>query len=943
MISIGRLSNASAAADYYLTRQAGCSLDYYTGAGERRGAWHGRGAKQLGLEGELTERHETVFRGLLEGRAPEGAQLVKPELRTDPRGLLDARPLVAAVRVTDAEVFRSGQPQIWQDFDRLSARARRSRLTHVTLRADAAVDMAAAAGLDAKTIYASVGVDLDEALKHVDERVDIRRPGYDVVFSAPKSVSVLFGLAEPKVAEQVRQAHAAAINEAMIYFEMFVARGASGKHREGQHTLRVPTDGLIAASFEHRASRADDPQLHTHVVVANLLRRPDGTWTAIDSAALYRHQLAAGHIYQAVLRGELTKRLGLEWTPVRRGLAELTNIPEGLRRQFSQRRQAIEAALEKNGEQGMDAARKACLDTRPPKAHTPEMTLRDRWRSRAVDAGVDVETITQPGDAVPPQMDVAAVVDGLLASDGLTERRSTFDPRDLLVGVCNAIPGGADVNLSSLLDIGRKVLRDPDTVPLLATGPGERAYSTSELLATEQDALSLVHAQRSAGIAVVPADLAQAALEKDRLSPEQAAAVQQLLTSGNGVDVLVGPAGAGKTRALRAARVAWQAAGCEVAGASLAAVAARELEKGAGINAMSLTRFLAQVKERGLARDAVVVVDEASMIGTRQLLEVMKLAHASHAKVVLVGDPHQLSEIEAGGLFGSLALQEEALQLSINQRQVAPWEVKALACLRNGDPIRALETYAARDRVRLGASRQQIMERLTADYLLARTDHDTSDVMVLAVRNRDVRSINETIRDYLRKHGQLGQDELSVGSEERERRFAVGDEVVVTRNDYRLDLFNGTRANVLAIDLARGWLTLRARDGQTVTVDARWAAERLEHGYAMTCHRAQGVTVDVALLYGTSALNREHAYVAMSRGRHANYVYATHDDLRHYDECGLDDPGHDQDELTRLAGEALGDAVARSRRQRLALEHGPESRLGQSQEALPVRSSERAA
>jgi conjugative relaxase-like TrwC/TraI family protein len=932
VISIGRLSSATAAADYYLTRQANCSLDYYTGAGERRGTWLGRGAQALGLAGELAAHHDDVFRNLLHGRAPDGRTLVAPELRTDPRGLLDARPLIAAIRAADLATSLSGPPA--DALERHARRADRSPLISVTLRADHALTLAAAAGLDARQLYAAHGLSLDEALAHVDDRVDVRRPGYDVVFSAPKSVSVLYGLADLQVADQVREAHSHAISQAMAYLELFVARGARGKHHDGQHAVRVSTDGLTATSFEHRASRADDPQLHTHVVIANLLRRPDGHWSAIDSAALYRHQLTAGYIYQAVLRGELTRRLGVDWTPVRRGLAEIHDIPKTLCRVFSQRRQAIESLLVARGEAGMDAARRACLDTRPAKPHTPEAIQRERWHARAQDAGFDLATLHVSGRRESPEIDTDRLVADLLSAEGLTAQHSTFDPRDVLRGVCEALPVGAHVDLPTLLDLGRAVVRDDDTVPLLR-GPlaGERTYSTTDMLAAEADALNLVAHQRGTGLAAVEGELVDVVLSRDCLSGEQRELVRRLLTSTAGVNVIVGPAGAGKTRALRAAREAWQAAGRTVVGTSLAAVAARELQNGSGIPANSLARFLNDLHQAPLTPRTVVVVDEASMIGTRQLLDLLRTAAEQQAKVVLVGDPNQLSEIEAGGLFASLAGTEDALRLHTNQRQAEPWERDALAALRDGDPTRALDAYADHDRVRLAPDRTQLVDRLTADYLQARSGAGDPDVLVLAVRNSDVRAVNAAIRHQLRAHGVLGDAEIQVGSEERARAYAAGDDVVITRNDYRREVFNGTRARVTALDARTGELTLNTRDGQRLTVPAAWAADRLDHAYAMTCHRAQGITVDTALLYGTAALSREAAYVAMSRGREANYVYATHEELRGYDECGLDEHDHDSEQATLLAAQALGDAVHRSRRQRLAHDYAPTCRLGREEDA----------
>jgi conjugative relaxase-like TrwC/TraI family protein len=924
VISIGRLSNATAAADYYLTRQAGCSMDYYTGAGERRGLWIGRGARVLDLTGELTPAHEQVFRQLLHGLGRDGLPLVSPVLRSNPKGLLDARPLIEAIRAADAELLRSGDPGPWQTFDALARRVDRNALATVTVRADVALAMAAAAGVDARQVYGGCGLSLDDALLHVDERIDVRRPGYDVVFSAPKSVSVVYGLGTPEVGEEVRRAHAIAIAEAMTYLELFVAQSVRGHKSEGRHAVRVGTDGLIAAAFEHRSSRADDPQLHTHVVIANLLQGPDGHWGAIDSAALYRHQLTAGYIYQAVLRGELTNRLGVEWTDVRRGLAEIRAVPKALCREFSQRRQAIEGRLAELGESGMDAARKACLDTRPPKHHTPEATQRDRWHGRAIDAGFNPADLQLTGTAEAPSVEEEQLIGDLVGPEGLTAKRSTFDPRDVLRGVCEALAGGSQVDLTRLLDLGRAVVRHPETVALLRSqAPGERSYSTADMLAAEQQALELVAASRDQGLAVVPEHVIDAVLVRDAISDEQRDLVRRLVTSGAGVDVVVGPAGTGKTRALRAAREAWEAMGHTVIGASLAAVAARELQNGSGIPATSLARFLGGLQRDGLPERSVIVVDEASMIGTRQHLELMQAAAAHGAKLVLVGDPRQLSEIEAGGLFASLARADDALALTTNQRQAEAWEREALTALREGDPGTALDAYADHDRVRLAADRQQLLDRLTADYLLARSASRDEDVLVLAVRNSDVRSVNAEVRGRLREHGLLGVDEIRVGRDERARTYAAGDEVVITRNDYRRQVFNGTRARVMRVDLRSGQLTLATRDGQELAVPAVWAADRLDHAYAMTCHRAQGITVDVALLYGTAALSREAAYVAMSRGRTANFIYATHEELRGYDECGLDEHGHDADEMTMLAGQALGDAISRSRRQRLAQDYLP--------------------
>jgi conjugative relaxase-like TrwC/TraI family protein len=195
-------------------------------------------------------------------------------------------------------------------------------------------------------------------------RVDVRRAGDDVTFSAPKSVSTLMALADPAVVEQVVAAHRQAATEALSLLEGLSARAARGHQGDGQRAPRIDTDGFVAAAFTHTTSRALDPQLHTHVVIANLAHATDGRWSALDSRTLHREATTASYLYQHRLRAELTERLGVTWSGIERGVAEVNGIPLGVRREFSTRRRQIEHALEQaavdgRGEGAGAAARRA--------------------------------------------------------------------------------------------------------------------------------------------------------------------------------------------------------------------------------------------------------------------------------------------------------------------------------------------------------------------------------------------------------------------------------------------------------------------------------------------------------------------------------------------------------------------------------------------------------
>jgi ATP-dependent exoDNAse (exonuclease V) alpha subunit len=576
------------------------------------------------------------------------------------------------------------------------------------------------------------------------------------------------------------------------------------------------------------------------------------------------------------------------------------------------------------------------LATRPDKQHSEGATLSARWAAQARDAGFDpadleaaIGQVTPP--ALPPATEVAA---RLVADDGLTRRRSTFDRRDVMRAVCEAIPAGAAVTLAQMQELATAVVRDRETVTLLPTAPvAERRYSTAPLLATERDAQALAVQRRSDGLGTVDRRQVRSILAGCDLSAEQAAMVRQVTSSGAGVDVVVGPAGSGKTRALAAARVAWESAGLPVAGAALSAIAARVLEDGARIRASSLTRLLADVtrvdpttgQPAGLPPGGVLVVDEAGMIGTRLLAELIRTTAAYRTKLVLVGDPQQLPEIDAGGLFAALVEVLPAARLAGNQRQTARWERAALAELRDGDVLAAVDAYRRHERLRVADTTDELRTQLMGDYQRARGATGPGQVLVVASSRADARRLNRDIRAMLLDAGALGEDELVVDlGPQTQCGYRVGDEVVVTANDYRRAMLNGIRGQVRQVDVDARILTVRLGDGRDVTLDERYLrAGRLAHGYAMTCHKAQGMTVQVALLWGTSALTRETGYVAMSRGREANYVYATWDGLRRDFNSDIDRPrvadAPTAAQLAALTRAALVDRFETTGRQRLAL------------------------
>ena len=331
-------------------------------------------------------------------------------------------------------------------------------------------------------------------------------PGFDLTFSAPKSVSLLFALGDEQLTRRMREAHDAAVADALGYLERTAGHGRRG-HAGAE---RIATTGFVAALFRHRTSRAGDPNLHTHAVVANRVNGIDGRWSALDAKAIYAQAKTAGTLCETSLRHEL-RDLGLTWTVAASGLAEIDGVPYDVRRAFSQRRQQIEQHLTEMGLSSAKAAQVATLETRSRKDHGVDPdTLVGRWRQRAADLGftpaVIRELLRDGRDRVVRDGTDDALA-RLLGPTGLTERSSSFGEREVLRAVANALPDGATVAQVEALAArllaspevvvlspqelrlrGQDVLRvgGPGRSRLVPFGASERRFSTRELLALEQ-------------------------------------------------------------------------------------------------------------------------------------------------------------------------------------------------------------------------------------------------------------------------------------------------------------------------------------------------------------------------------------------------------------------------------------------------------------------------
>jgi len=746
--------------------------------------------------------------------------------------------------------------------------------------------------------------------------------GWDITFSPPKSISALWAIAPDEIAEQIREADRVARQLGLAVFERYacIARlGHNGVDRQ-------PALGFLAAAYEHRLSRDGDPQLHTHEVVANAVEAADGRRSALDGTMLYRWQKASDAVYQAALRAELTARLGVTWVE-RAGVWEIDGIPPALCRLWSKRRAAIEAEMAEHGTSGGRAAQAAALATRKPKVVEDTRELRQRLLDEARDAGFDLDSILTfvldrarhrtNGDGLIGLSD-GEIIDFLVGPEGLTAKASGFGRRDVLAGIGALLiadtPDGqaaadrihriaeaffADHRVLRLRAPVRKtsgeVIRPRDAhgkVMREVCLEEEPRFTTASLLAAETELITRAKARQDTGAAVVPDETVariiaayNAAHPGRELDADQEAMVWQLCTSGNGVDIVVGKAGTGKSTALEVARQCFEAAGIPVIGVAPTANAARQLEQAAGIPACTLDKLLVEVTNgvRDLPYGVAVVHDEAGMTATWNRLALQQLVDAVGGKVADVGDHHQIPSVDTGGGHAVLARELGAITLGIDHRFKLPALRDAAELIRDGHAHAAIALLQELGMVHEYCHPDQRIDAMVDHRLTLRDQDEHHDVRMLATENAVVERLNLAARAALIDRGEVSRTGRTYTRDTRDIRLSIGDRVRLGRNDGHLAQPNGTHARVrngmegTITALSRHHITVALDPGEDlpqVTLPASYVAEHVDYAYALTANKAQGLTVDHVLFAPSPATSRETAYTALSRGRWSNHIYA---------------------------------------------------------------------
>ncbi|MDE0545925.1 MobF family relaxase [Microbacterium sp. C7(2022)] len=759
--------------------------------------------------------------------------------------------------------------------------------------------------------------------------------GFDFTFSIPKSASVLWGVADASIQEHIVDAHHAAVAHAVAYLEREVAATRIGATGRDGAVAQVGVAGIIATAFDHFDSRAGDPHLHTHVVISNKVQTLlDGKWRSLDGRPLHAAVVALSELHEALFADELTRRLGVAWEPRQRGRDRsvawaVGGVPETLVREFSSRARDIDVATDaliaqfvhRHGRRPepvtiMKLRAQATLSTRPEKTARSLAELTAAWRDRASqildqDAAFWARSVAQ-GDrqTVMRAEDVPLeVMESLGRSvvDAVAEKRTTWRRWNLVAEAARQTMQYRFAAASDREAITGMVADAAERASLRLTPP---ELASSPLEFQRADASSVFRPRAGAvftGHALMDAEARLLARSRNRLAPRvdphvlrrraagvtlsaaQVAALATVLTSGRALDVLVGPAGSGKTTAMLALRKAWEATHGtgSVVGLAPSAAAAHVLAADIGIPTENTAKWWQNHLSRGETFRAgqLVIIDEASLAGTLSLDRITGLAVDAGAKVLLVGDHAQLQAVDAGGAFALLVHdRDDVAHLSDVHRFRHDWEKRASIQLRDGD-VDVVETYAEHDRIREGSVEAMIDDA----YAAWRHDMRAGKSSILISDSNDaIATLNARARADRILAGEVtgaNEVELRDGS-----RAARGDIVITRLNDRGLRtgrswVRNGDRWVVDEV-LASGSVRVRragVKRTWSVVLPADYVGENLDLGYAITAHRAQGVTTDTAHTLVQSGTTRENLYVSMTRGREANTAYVSTDrpDLEH--------------------------------------------------------------
>lgn len=702
---------------------------------------------------------------------------------------------------------------------------------------------------------------------------ETHRGGWDLCFSAPKSVSIAWANGDEKLRAAIEKAQSQAVKAGLDYLQDTSAEVRLGKTGNERAKAKV-----VAACFEHGISRAGDPQLHTHAIVFNVAKsQNDGRWRSPESRNFFVAQMAASAFYKAELANQV-QNIGFRVSRTKDSF-EIMGVPQEVCESQSTRSQQIKDSLARSGldENTSNARAKevAALKTRAEKFGLKRDF--ERWQQENTRNGFGPQEqlnllLSQKQGHSKGQTDIRA------ALKKVTEQQSTFTEHELCRAVAENSIGF--LNASEARRAVRGLVSSKEVIKLGDDGNRLARYSTPEMIKIEGELMSLLENRRDENRHVIGQQTIDRVLsEFPTLNAEQRKAAQYLARGAHGVAFIEGQAGTGKSFMLRAANKMFEAGGHQVVGLSFTNKAATNLEESSGIKSQSVDAFLHKLRKEQikLTQKSVLVVDEAAMLDSRKTLALSQAASDAKAKLIFAGDAKQIQPITAGQAFEAQKNKSVFEQLTVVFRQSQDWERNAVQSLREGKTLVALKAFDEKGQIKINETRSAAREALASDWFQARQEHPNRNQVMIATTNAEVGALNGIARERLKGTGKLG-DGIHFKTAHGNAEFSVGDKIVFTGNLKRNGIYNSVLGEI--VSLKTGEIVVKTENNRTVRFDPT-TFDKFRHGYAITAHKSQGSTFDRAfVLVDGFNMDKEKFYVAMSRGREGNTIYVDKSNLR---------------------------------------------------------------